>query len=34
VTSSTLEEMPADKDGSAARQAQLQLSISWTSHVT
>jgi hypothetical protein len=33
VTSSTLDEAPVDWDGSAMRQARLQLSIGWTSHI-
>jgi hypothetical protein len=33
ITSATLEEMPVDWDGSAARRAQLQFQVSWTSHL-
>jgi hypothetical protein len=33
VASSTLDERSVDWDGGAMRQAQLQLSISWTSHI-
>jgi hypothetical protein len=32
ITSTTLEEMPVDWDGSAARRAQLQFQVSWESH--
>ena len=34
ITSTALEEMPVDWDGSAARRAQLQFQLSWTSHIT
>jgi hypothetical protein len=34
ITSTTLEEMPVDWDGSAARRAQLSFQVSWTSHIT
>jgi hypothetical protein len=32
VTSSTLEDIPVDWNGSAAERAQLQFQLSWTSH--
>lgn len=34
ATSSTLDELPVDWDGSPARRAQLQFQLSWTSHIT
>lgn len=33
ITASTLEEVPVDWDGSAARRAQLQFQVSWVSHI-
>ena len=34
ITSTALEELPVDWDGSAARRAQLSFSVSWTSHIS